>query len=87
MGRSPRITISAYPHHTIERRNNRAAAVERKKMRQKKFPLGWDEERVCKVIAHYDQQTAEEPWPHSKAQRISETLIRAVEPAVRCRNT
>jgi len=25
-----------------------------------KFPQGWDEERVHRVLAHYDQQTEEE---------------------------
>jgi hypothetical protein len=29
-------------------------------MKQNKFPPGWDEERVQKVIAHYEQQTEEE---------------------------
>ena len=29
-------------------------------MKQSEFPAGWDEERVCQVIAHYEQQTEEE---------------------------
>jgi len=29
-------------------------------MRQTKFPLGWSEERVKKVLAHYESQTEEE---------------------------
>lgn len=29
-------------------------------MKQSKFPPGWDESRVQKVLAHYETQTAEE---------------------------
>lgn len=29
-------------------------------MRQPDFPPGWDEERVRKVLAHYENQTEEE---------------------------
>ena len=29
-------------------------------MRQTKFPPGWDEERVRRVLAHYEEQTEEE---------------------------
>lgn len=29
-------------------------------MRQKKFPPGWDEKRVRRVLNHYEQQTEEE---------------------------
>ena len=29
-------------------------------MKQTKFPPGWDEERVRKVLAHYEEQTEEE---------------------------
>ena len=29
-------------------------------MRQHKFPPGWDEERVRKVLAHYEEQTEDE---------------------------
>ena len=29
-------------------------------MRQSKFPLGWDEERVRRVLEHYEAQTDEE---------------------------
>ena len=28
-------------------------------MKQTKFPPGWDEERVRKVLAHYEEQTEE----------------------------
>ncbi|MBO1224872.1 MAG: hypothetical protein JYX80_10645 [Candidatus Scalindua sediminis] len=29
-------------------------------MKKNKFPKGWDEERVRKVLAHYEEQTEEE---------------------------
>lgn len=29
-------------------------------MKQSKFPKGWDEKRVDKVLAHYEKQTEEE---------------------------
>jgi len=29
-------------------------------MNQSKFPPGWDEEKVRKVLAHYENQTEEE---------------------------
>lgn len=29
-------------------------------MKHSKFPPGWDEERVRRVLAHYEQQTEEE---------------------------
>ena len=29
-------------------------------MKQSKFHVGWDEERVRRVLAHYEQQTEEE---------------------------
>ena len=29
-------------------------------MTNKQFPLGWDEERVRRVLAHYETQTEEE---------------------------
>jgi hypothetical protein len=29
-------------------------------MKQSKFPPGWDEERVKRVLAHYESQTEEE---------------------------
>ena len=29
-------------------------------MKQSKFPAGWDEQRVRRVLAHYESQTDEE---------------------------
>ncbi len=36
-------------------------------MRQVKFPKGWDEERVRKVLDHYEQQTEEEAVAEDEA--------------------
>jgi hypothetical protein len=36
-------------------------------MGQTRFPPGWDEERVRRVLAHYEQQTAEEAVAEDEA--------------------
>ncbi len=36
-------------------------------MKQSKFPQGWDEERVRRVLAHYEQQTEEEALAEDEA--------------------
>ena len=36
-------------------------------MRQKNFPAGWDEERVRRVLAHYEEQTEEEAVAEDEA--------------------
>ncbi len=36
-------------------------------MSQKKFPPGWDEDRVRAVLAHYEQQTPEEAVAEDEA--------------------
>jgi len=36
-------------------------------MRQRKFPAGWDEERVRRVLAHYEEQTEEEAVAEDEA--------------------
>jgi hypothetical protein len=36
-------------------------------MRQDKFPPGWDEERVRKVLAHYEEQTEDEAVAEDEA--------------------
>ena len=36
-------------------------------MRQKKFPAGWDEERVRRVLAHYEEQTEDEAVAEDEA--------------------
>ena len=57
-------------------------------MRQKKFPRGWDEERVRKVIANYEQQTEEEAVAEDEAvfQHSPQTVIEVPKellPAIR----
>ncbi len=36
-------------------------------MKQSKFPLGWDENRVKEVLAHYESQTEEEAVAEDEA--------------------
>jgi len=36
-------------------------------MRQDRFPPGWDEERVRKVLAHYEEQTEDEAVAEDEA--------------------
>ncbi len=36
-------------------------------MRQKRFPPGWDEDRVRRVLAHYEEQTEEEAVAEDEA--------------------
>jgi hypothetical protein len=36
-------------------------------MKQSKFPRGWDEERVRRVLAHYEQQSEEEAVAEDEA--------------------
>lgn len=36
-------------------------------MKQPKFPPGWDEKRVQKVLAHYEEQTEEEAVAEDEA--------------------
>jgi hypothetical protein len=36
-------------------------------MKQSRFPRGWDEERVQRVLTHYEQQTEEEAVAEDEA--------------------
>jgi len=36
-------------------------------MNQSKFPPGWDEERVRRILAHYEEQTEEEALAEDEA--------------------
>jgi hypothetical protein len=36
-------------------------------MRQRRFPPGWDEERVRQVLAHYEEQTEDEAVAEDEA--------------------
>lgn len=57
-------------------------------MKQSEFPRGWDEERVRRVLAHYEQQTEEEAVAEDEAsfedttQAVME-VPRELVPAVR----
>ncbi len=57
-------------------------------MRQSEFPEGWDEQRVRRVIAHYEDQTEDEAVAEDEAayedrsQSIVEVPVELV-PAVR----
>lgn len=46
-------------------------------MNEKQFPAGWDEERVKKVLAHYESQTDDEAIAEDEAalEPESETLM------------
>ena len=57
-------------------------------MKQSKFPKGWDEEKVHKVLAHYEKQTEEQALAEDEAayeDRTQTTIDVPVElvPAVR----
>lgn len=41
----------------------------------KKYPPGWDEDRVRRVIAHYDQQSEEEAVAEDEAAFEDETVV------------
>lgn len=57
-------------------------------MKKNKFPPGWDEKRVERVIAHYEQQTEEEGMAEDEAafEDSSQTVIEVSKellPAIR----
>lgn len=57
-------------------------------MKQNRFPPGWNEERVKKVLAHYERQTEEEAVAEDEAafEDSTQTFIevpRDLLPAVR----
>lgn len=57
-------------------------------MNKKRFPPGWDEERVQRVLAHYEQQSEEEAVAEDEAASESDTdtlvaVPKALVPAVR----
>ncbi len=47
-------------------------------MSESRFPVGWDEERVRRVLAHYEQQTSEEPVAEDEAafENQNETVMK-----------
>jgi len=57
-------------------------------MKQSKFPKGWDEERVKRVLAHYESQSEEEAVAEDEAawEDASQTFMAIpndLAPAVR----
>lgn len=57
-------------------------------MKQSKFPAGWDEQRVRRVLAHYESQTDEEAVAEDEAAYEDSTqammeVPRDLVPAVR----
>jgi len=57
-------------------------------MKQPRFPQGWDEDRVRKILEHYEQQTDEEAVAEDEAafEDAGQTFIevpRELVPAVR----
>ena len=57
-------------------------------MKKSKFPPGWNEERVRKVLAHYEEQTEEEAVAEDEAafEGSKETVMevpKELVPAVR----
>ena len=51
-------------------------------MKQSKFPPGWDEQRVRKVIVHYEAQTEDEAMLQDQSQAVMEIPMELV-PIVR----
>lgn len=45
----------------------KVAPPEEKMKKQKRFPPGWDEARVHRVLAHYEEQTEEEAVAEDEA--------------------
>jgi hypothetical protein len=57
-------------------------------MRENRFPPGWDEERVRRVLAHYEEQTEAEAVAEDEAafEDPSQTMMEvptALVPAIR----
>jgi len=57
-------------------------------MRQNRFPPGWDEERVQKVLTHYEEQTEDEAVAEDEAalEEQTQTVMEvptALVPAIR----
>jgi hypothetical protein len=57
-------------------------------MSQNEFPVGWDEERVQSVLAHYERQSDDEAADEDERALADENLTvmeipRALVPAVR----
>jgi hypothetical protein len=63
-----------------------APAAQEAVMSQSKFPPGWDEQRVRRVLEHYDSQTDEEAVAEDEAGVSASTVMNVpveLVPAVR----
>src|SRR2546429_6710351 len=69
--RPPRSTL--FPYTTLFRSPAPAA---QEAMKQSKFPSGWDEERVRRVLEHYESQTDEEAVAERSEEHTSELQSR-----------
>jgi hypothetical protein len=49
-------------------------------MSKRKFPPGWDEERVRQVLAHYEDQTEDEQFAEIEAAREAEGITMMAVP-------
>lgn len=49
-------------------------------MSEKRFPPGWDEERVQEVVAHYENQSEDEQFAELEAARESQGIIMMAVP-------
>jgi hypothetical protein len=63
-------------------------AAEGQAMKQKRFPTGWDEDRVRRVLAHYEQRSEEEAVAEDEAcfEDLTQTVMevpRELVPAIR----
>lgn len=85
--------ITAYdlkgkPLVAYRRRRRRITKMTKSQRRKNRFPSGWDENKVRKVLAHYENQTEEEAAAEDEAsfKRPSQTIMkvpRSLVPAVR----
>lgn len=44
-------------------------------MKRNKFPPGWDEKRIQKVLRHYETQTEDEALAEDEAPNPAQTLM------------
>jgi hypothetical protein len=51
----------------LEGAEGAASAAPEEEMKQSKYPVGWDEERVRRVLAHYEGQSDEEAVAEDEA--------------------
>ena len=50
-------------------------------MSEKRFPPGWDEQRVQEVLAHYENQSEDEQFAEIEAARESQDIVMMAVPA------